>query len=1397
MTDKFFLLAQLSSDWWWEMDAELRFTSFSDQFTKVFGFQPSVVIGKRRDELARSDYGNPAWTKHLDDLAHRRPFKAFETTFVDASGVSRPVEISGTPLFSSDGQFDGYIGTGRDLTENRQRERDVAERSIQLGSILENIEQGVVLFDKEFKVAAYNGRLREILQVDPGWEPRGQTLEEVLHYLADRKEYHLEESKAAIELRVSLIRSGKPFAGERQRSDGRIMSVRFSPVPDGGGVMTYSDVTEMRRREMRLQNLATLLEQEKSRLVTAQQVAKVGSWETNLATLDVIWSAETFRIFGLDPADFSPTHAGFLAFVHPDDRAAVDAAFQASFGTRDVSTVEHRILVPGGGLKYVTERWQTFVDEDGAPLRAVGTCQDFTDLKLAEMTAAEASNLLAVAGRTARLGGWTAHVDEGRVEWSAVTAEIHDEPVGFSPSIDKGLSYYAPAYRKTIEDAYTRCVREGVGFDETLLIATAKGRYVWVRAIGEAVRDEAGRVRFVRGALQDVSELVEARKKSQQLAEQLYQTLDAINDGFVTLDTKWRFTFVNQEAMRLLEKSDTDLLGQSIWREFPDLVGTVFEEQYRRALDTNEVSNFVGYHTGLAKWFSVRAYPSLDGLALYFQDVTDTRAQQEQLALLEAAVSRANDVVLITEAAPLDLTGPRIVYVNEAFTRVTGYTREEAIGRTPRILQGRNTSRSELARIRAALERGDPVRGELINCAKDGREYWLELEISPIVDATGRPTHFVAVERDITERKAVQQALVMSEQRFRTVAKLSADIVWDWDLVANTIWRNEEGLARYYSPGEPVGQPESWMQRIHPEDRERVTSTLRVAIDGGAMGWFEEYRLKDNRGRYRQMVAQAAIIRDDDGQALRSVGSAVDVTEQRELEQQVRQSEERYRTLFEAAPYAVIVTDRETHRLIAVNEVAAKQYGRTRDEMLAMTISDFYLPEDLEDVAARRRQFSSDTTRFITGLRHVRKDGTLIDVEMAVRWIDYNGRPAAVAVITDVSERLKLQRAHAAAEEQLRASQKLEAVGKLTGGVAHDFNNILMVIMANVDAVLEEEDIDEQAKANVRNIGGAAERAAQLTRQLLAFSRKQTLRPQWTILNDLVTSTGALLRRTLGADIEINSLLAEDLWPTETDRAQVEAALINLCVNARDAMPDGGQLLIETKNVTLDADYVAHNPDATAGDYVMLSVTDTGSGMTDEVKRKAFEPFFTTKGVGKGTGLGLSMIYGFVKQSNGHVAIYSEVGRGTVVKLYLPRSRRAAVDQAQTPALEMPRGTERILLVEDEEQVRSVVARQLTSLGYIVTEASNGEAGLQLLNSGLSVDLLLTDVIMPGSLNGKDLATEGCKLHPELRVLFMSGYSEEAISTLGILNRGVTLLSKPFSKSDLALGVRQTLDAAT
>ena len=411
---------------------------------------------------------------------------------------------------------------------------------------------------------------------------------------------------------------------------------------------------------------------------------------------------------------------------------------------------------------------------------------------------------------------------------------------------------------------------------------------------------------------------------------------------------------------------------------------------------------------------------------------------------------------------------------------------------------------------------------------------------------------------------------------------------------------------------------------------------------------------------------------------------------------------------------------------------------------------------------------------------------------------------AIVAVIFDrrvaleTSMRHEVMDSHRRTSEQLFQSQKMEAVGQLTGGVAHDFNNILTIVLANADALLEDERMPPEVTRRAQRIWDAGQKAAELTRQLLAFSRKQVLKPEKSDLNDLVSTTGRLLLRTLGEHIVVQTVAASNLWTTNVDRTQVETSLINLCINARDAMPMGGRLIIETKNVTLDRNYVARQPDEdlVPGDYVMLSVTDTGSGISSENLGRVFEPFFTTKEVGKGTGLGLSMVYGFIRQSNGHVAVSSKVGHGTTVAMYFPRSEPMAAAAAPSRRKALPGGSERILVVEDEEAVRAVIGEQLQSLGYQVAQAGNAEQALEQLRAG-RFDLLLTDVVMPGRLNGKGLSDEVARLWPDTRIVFMSGYPENELTHDGPfdgpLDGGVMLMAKPHLKADLARIVRSAL----
>jgi PAS domain S-box-containing protein len=503
-----------------------------------------------------------------------------------------------------------------------------------------------------------------------------------------------------------------------------------------------------------------------------------------------------------------------------------------------------------------------------------------------------------------------------------------------------------------------------------------------------------------------------------------------------------------------------------------------------------------------------------------------------------------------------------------------------------------------------------------------------------------------------------------------------------------------------------------------------------------------------------------------------------------------RAADDRYRVLFKESPYPTLVVDPATMRFLAVNDAAVQQYGWSQAEHLKMTIDDHYLPSDVPALMARRKKYGSGNNPVATTTRHRTKNGRIIDVELAVRHIEFEGKPALLAMVQDIGARLSL-------EEQLRQSQKMDVVGQLTGGIAHDFNNLLMVILGNIDMLLDD-DLGPLAAERLGQMGEAVDRAATLTRQLLAFSRKQPLSPQPTDLNGLITDIGKLLRRTLGSQIEIDSVLAEDLCTVNVDRAQLETALVNLCLNARDAMPMGGKVLIESRNVVLDADYAGMNPEVVPGGYALIEVSDDGAGISAEDLKKVFEPFFTTKEVGKGSGLGLSMVYGFIHQSQGHIKIYSEVGRGTSIKLYLP----CTVADADRLLIEkvggIPTGTEQILVVEDEPRVRASVVEQLRSLGYTVFEAEDGEAALSTLERTLPpFDLMLTDIMMPGPLDGKALAEIVERRWWKTRIVFMSGFSEASVTQQGRLEAGVLLLSKPFRKADLARIVRHALDGSS
>jgi PAS domain S-box-containing protein len=506
----------------------------------------------------------------------------------------------------------------------------------------------------------------------------------------------------------------------------------------------------------------------------------------------------------------------------------------------------------------------------------------------------------------------------------------------------------------------------------------------------------------------------------------------------------------------------------------------------------------------------------------------------------------------------------------------------------------------------------------------------------------------------------------------------------------------------------------------------------------------------------------------------------------RRAEAELAQAAVRYRALFESSPLPTLVCDRRSQAFLAVNEAAVRHYGYSREEFARLTLSDLQVREDRAGALGGGPE---------TLQKHLTKAGAVTLVEHKEHDLEFEGQPARMVLVHDVTERELAAANLRKTEEQLRQAQKMEAIGSLAGGIAHDFNNLLSVILGYTSLVLGELKPGDPVRGDIEEVQQAGQRAADLTRQLLAFSRKQLLKVTAIDLNEVVAGMEKLLRRLIREDVQLSLLLPRALGKVHADAGQIEQIVMNLVVNARDAMPKGGNLTVETADVEFDGAYAAQHADVAPGSYVMLAVTDTGSGMDAATCARVFEPFFTTKEKDKGTGLGLATVFGIVKQSGGHIWLYSELGTGTTFKIYFPRNDRVVrITEPVSSIAAVLSGSETVLLVEDEAQVRALARAILRRNGYNVIEASNGgEALLVCEQYTAKIQLLITDVVMP-RMSGKQLAERLAPLRPGMKVLYMSGYTDNSIVHHGILDSGIVFLQKPITPSALLQKVREALD---
>jgi two-component system cell cycle sensor histidine kinase/response regulator CckA len=647
-----------------------------------------------------------------------------------------------------------------------------------------------------------------------------------------------------------------------------------------------------------------------------------------------------------------------------------------------------------------------------------------------------------------------------------------------------------------------------------------------------------------------------------------------------------------------------------------------------------------------------------------------------------------------------------------------------------------------------------------------------------------------------TKREGMEEALQASAERFRLIAETIDEVFWMTDVEDERVIYVSPAYERVwgYSPKNLYQNRKSFRDALHPDDRERVIATLATEKTGKP--YDQEYRIIHADGSVRHIWDRGYPVPDETGRVKRYVGVAQDVTAWRNAEGALRESEQRYRTVIEHCNDGVAIGKESIN--IFVNQRYVKMFGyESAEEIVGKPISLIAHPDEInrmKDMNLRRQKGESVPSRY--ELTAIRKDGEPIDIEISATRIIYRGESATLAYVRDITERKRAEKEREKLQEQIRQSQKMEAVGVLAGGVAHDFNNLLNVINGYSELILDDLAQDNPMRKDLEQIRDAGKRAATLTSQLLAFSRKQMLHPIMLNLDDTIAEMSKMLRRLIGEDIELVCLTHPALGLVHADQGQIQQIIMNLVVNARDAMPQGGKLTIETGNVDVDENYVREHESVTEGQYVMLAISDNGIGMDAETQTRIFEPFFTTKGQGKGTGLGLSMVYGIIKQSNGFIWAYSEPGKGTTFKIYLPcaQGEVAKLSTSAGGKLDL-QGTETVLVVEDEPLVRALTARILREQGYTVLEASNGREGLRTAREfDGEIHMVLTDVVMP-EMSGKVLASQIKAARPDIKVLFISGYTDDAIVHHGILESNIAFLQKPFAAGVLASKVRDVIDS--
>jgi PAS domain S-box-containing protein len=1124
--------------------------------------------------------------------------------------------------------------------------------------------------------------------------------------------------------------------------------------------------------------------------------------------------------------------------------------------------------------------------------------RDITDKRKAEEKQRRDEALHKIGARLAKIGAWAIDLTPVvRLYWSEEIFTMLELPEGKLPTtMEEGLCYYQGKWRAQIEQALERCSLEGTAFEMEPEIRTATGRRFWARVVGEAVRNHNGDIVRIQGAFQDITEskvalltlmhmnrLLEAQHRVNELTsylkkpDTLLQKVCSVFCSLGGMPLAWACRIApedgalsviavdgaDQEFVARIMRSTTlpsdHQLVQRLRNGQLYVCQNVAEEpqayewhQYaiEEGLESFAIlpihargellASLVLFGEGvffftnevrqLLRTVSKNLSIAMENL-LYSEEQTQDR---KKLLLLETCVERLNDIVLITEAEPIDGDGPKILYVNDAFERRTGYTREEAIGQTPRMLQGELTQRDALDRIRAALKEWRPVREELINYTKSGQAFWLELDIVPVADDTGWYTHWVAIERDITERKTAEAALKEGAERFRLLASAAKDCIWDWNLITDDMWWNE-GFETLFGFDRKTLEPnnDSWMNRLHPDDRERAVASIFAAINSTRENWQDEYRFAHQDGHWVDVLDRGYLIRDDQGKAIRMIGAMTDMTHIRRSERRSNAQLMRMSLLNEITRAIGQRHDLDSIYHVVTNSIEIElpadfcftaSYQAKEDLLTFRSFGDNTLPKAREMGVALHKpvQIKGENLQralhgefvYQTAMANVCDTGTQLSQRFGLGSMVFAplkkedgtvlgliaaGRLAAEAFSEDELDFLRQLAQHMAlalaqtellqelqqAYEHLQQTQqlvlqqeRLRALAEMAGGIAHDINNAISPVALYTEALLSgEKALTERGKKQLKTIQLAIDDVAQTVDRMSQFSKgkEDSVLVSSVNLKQVCEQTVELTRARWFDMAQRSGIHIDFKLEHEDEHIHIETSESELREALINLVFNAVDAMPEGGTLTLRTQWSADRQ------QVMVQVKDTGTGMSEETQRRCMEPFYTTKGE-RGTGLGLAMVYGIVKRMHGQLDIVSTPGEGTTIQIEIPVKRGLSKTAPSPTGVQHPGRAAHLLLIDDDQSVLEALSDGLKTLGHVVQCAKSGDMGLKLFDqahqAGQAFDAVICDLGMPG-MDGREVAKAIKTRQPKCPVLLLTGWGKQLESDSHTLVHVDKLLSKP------------------